>query len=331
MSVPLVVLEAATAREAPVLLAPATFALGPGVHALIGTRDDGVGLVLSALAGLTRVRSGTVRVLGGEPTARSVRPAVAYVGREIALPEVLRVGEALAMAARIRGAAADPRAALERLGVTDLLPRRVKTLLPSEARAVALAEALAGGAKVLLLDEPFIDVDPRAAAHLAAALRARAEGVCVVVATASLREAAELADDHLLFERGRFVHRTTALGDLTARGEGLARLRATTLDPRTLLAALAAETAAVSIEAGPGSVTVAGPDVVLLADALARAALRANVEISSLRVEAPARGVATGDGPLAPPRTRPPPTTPTPTPAPPQAPTTPTPSVETAP
>jgi ABC-type multidrug transport system ATPase subunit len=284
----LVVLENVTSREAPVALAPATFSLGIGAHALVGTREDAVGLVLATIAGRVRARSGSVRVLGATPHDLRVRKAIAHVGREVALPEVMRVGEVLEMAAAVRGEPiGDPRVRLERLGIAELLPRRVRTLLPAEARAVALAEALTSTAKIVLLDEPYVDVDPRAASRLAAAVGARAVDGCVVVATASLREAAELADDHLLFERGRFVHRTTALSDVIARGAGPARLRAIVEDPRTLLAALAAETAPVSIEAGPRSVTVSGPDVLALADAVARAALRANVEIVSLRAEAP--------------------------------------------
>ena len=281
-------LENVTAREAPVALGPVTFTLATGAHALVGTRDDGVGLALAAIAGRTKARAGAVRVLGSVPRDARVRTAIAHVGREIALPEVLRVDEVLAMAASIRGEpVGDPRVRLERLGVAALLTRKVRTLLPGEARAVAIAEALTSTARVVLLDEPYVDLDPRAASHLAAAVRARATEACVVVATASLREAAELADDHLLFERGRFLHRATALADVAARGSGPARLRAVTSDPRTLLAALAAETAPVAIEAGPGFVVVSGPDVVALADAVARASLRANVEITSLRSEAP--------------------------------------------
>ncbi len=288
MSEPLVVLEQVTSREAPIALAAATLSLGIGAHAFIGTREDAVGLALATIAGRVRVRSGSLRVLGKAAGDRRVRKEIAHVGREVVLPEVMRVGEVLEMAAEIRGEPrGDPRVRLERLGIAALLARKVRTLLPAEARAVALAEALTCSAKIVLLDEPYVDVDPRAASHLAAAVRARALDGCVVVATASLREAAELADDHLLFDRGRFVHRTTALSGVAARGAGPARLRAIVEDPRTLLAALAAETAPVAIEAGPRSVTLSGPDLLTLADAMTRAALRANVEIASLRAEAP--------------------------------------------
>ncbi len=284
----LVILENVTAREAPVALSPTTFTLAAGVHAFIGAPADGAGLALAAISGRARPRAGTVRVLGASPRDRATRTKIAHVGREIALPEVLRVFEVLEMAAAVRGEPAfDVRVRLERLGIEGLLTRKVRSLLPGEARAVALAEALTSTARVILLDEPYVDVDPRAASRLAEAVRGRGRDTCVVVATASLREASELADDHLLFERGRFVHRTTALADVAARGAGPARLTAIVEDPRTLLAALAAETAPVSIEAGPRSVTVSGSDVVALADAIARAAIRANVEISSLRAEAP--------------------------------------------
>jgi ABC-type multidrug transport system ATPase subunit len=277
------------ARAAPIALAPTTFALDAGAHALVGAPDDGVGLLLEAIAGRTRARAGRVYVLGGAPTDRWIARSIAHVARDVALPEVLRVGEVLAMAANVRGEPPrDPRARLEALGIAELFTRKVRSLLPSEARAVAIAEALTSTARVVLLEEPYARVDPRTASRLAAVVRERAAtGTCVVVATASLREAADLSDDHLLFERGRLIHRNNALAQVTAHGAGPARLRAVVSDARTLLAALAAETAPVAIEADARSVTLIGPDLVALADAMARASIRANVEIESLRAEGP--------------------------------------------
>jgi ABC-type multidrug transport system ATPase subunit len=174
------------------------------------------------------------------------------------------------------------------LGIAELASRRIPSLGSDEARAVALCEALTSNARLVLLDEPYAIVDPRAASHLATAVRRRAaEGACVLVATASVREASEVADVPLVLERGALVRRSPSLAQLVSPGAGKARLRATSGGARALLAALATEPNAASFEADARSVVVSGTDPLEVARAVARAAVRAGVQIESLRAEVP--------------------------------------------
>jgi ABC-2 type transport system ATP-binding protein len=272
--------KALTARSFPVALAPLTITLGPGVHALLGGIRDGAPLVLAAIAGRARPRGGTVRVLGKPPG--EVRASIAYVPRDAVLPDALRVDEALDLAASIRGEPAAPAAdRLGALGVAPLATRRIATLAPGEARAIAMTEALTSRAQVILLDEPFVGLDPRAAALLAARARARAsEGACVLVSTASVRDAADMGEDQLLFDRGVLVE--------TRRAPRGASLSLAVSDVPRLLPALAVEPAIVSIESGPTGVVVRGVDTTELAAAVGRAVVAADVELFWLRAEAPA-------------------------------------------
>jgi ABC-2 type transport system ATP-binding protein len=283
----LVRLDGVTARAAHVALGPLRLELAPGAHTVVGTREDGTSLLLDVLAGRARVRSGSLEVLGGAPSGAA--RGIAHVPREAALPEVMRVSEVLELAAQIRGEARrDPSVRLGALGIAELAGRRAKSLAPDEARAVLACEALTSSARVVLFDEPYAPLDPRAAAHFASAVRRRAaEGACVVVATASLREASELADDQLVLERGTLVHRGNALAQVLAPGARSPRLRAVTAEPRALLSALASEQAVATIEADARSVVASGPDPVAVAEAIARAALQAGVQLESLGVDAP--------------------------------------------
>lgn len=272
----------------PRVLSPLTLTLGAGMHALVGSVEDGVALVLAVLAGRVRPSRGRAVVLGGAPDAPKSRCEVAHVPLDAVMPDPLRVDEALAMAAEIRGEPPqDSRARLDVLGLAPLAARRVKTLSIHEVRAVALAEAVTSRARVLLLEEPYVLIDPRAACRLANVLHARArDGACVLIATASVRDAADLAEDHLIFERGVLVRRTTAALGLAARGSRGARLRVTTSNPRALLAALATDPAVTSLESSEGILGVGGVDPVLVASAIAAAALRVDAEIFSLRPDA---------------------------------------------
>jgi ABC-type multidrug transport system ATPase subunit len=278
-------LDAVVARVPPVALQPLTARLDPGAHALLGGRADGPAIVLAAVAGRIPFHGGRARVLGFAPGDSQVRRRVAYVPLDVALPAPFRVREALAAAAEIRGEPPrDARARLEPFGIAALADRAVQTLSRDEARAVALAEALTSTATVLLVEEPLAAVDPRALAAVADALRARARaGACVVVATGSTRDARMLGDDILTFERGALARRAPATDPLVLAGPRGASVRVLASDPKRLATALAAEDAVRTVAIEAGVLVAEGSDVVSLAAAIARAALREQIALDMLR------------------------------------------------
>jgi ABC-2 type transport system ATP-binding protein len=258
--------------------------------------------MLALLAGMARPRAGRVRVLGGEPADPRVRRGVAHVPLDVALPEGIVVDEVLDIAAEIRGDARQPAAErLAALGVESLARRPVRTLTRGESRAVALAEALTSSARVLLVEEPLVSLDPRAISRLPKALRSRAnDGAAVVVSTASVRDAGEIGDHHLLLRGGVVVGEAASLAALAEFTPSGTRVRVTTNDPAALSAALAREAAveAVARNLEHGSVVARGRGIAALADAVARAVVESGVEVSSMRFEPPtleeARAAAAG-------------------------------------
>jgi len=296
-----ITLDAVAARRAPLALARLSLSWGPGVHSLVGTPADGGPLLLELIAGRARLRSGRVGVLDGDPRDAPVRRQLALVSLEPPLPEALRTADVLAMAATLRGeAAADPAARLARLGVESLAPRRVRTLAPEEARAVALAEALTSTrVRVLLVEEPLVGIDPRAAARLPELLRARGrEGCVVLLATASLRDAGDLADDHVLLRGGTVVGGAVSLDELAAFSPAGVRMRVLVSDPRALLAALAGDEAIDAVARRDGAVVARGRDAKALAAAVGRAVVASGVDLTEMRIEPPsmeeARGAVAG-------------------------------------
>jgi ABC-type multidrug transport system ATPase subunit len=286
----------AVARVPPVALAAFTAQLGAGIHALLGAKSDGVSIVLGLVAGRVRLRGGSVRVLGGASGDVKIRPQVAFVPLDAALPDALRVDEALLAAADIRG---EPRrdllVTLAPFGLDALARRLGRTLSPSEARSVAIAEALTSQAKVLLFEEPLAAVEPQAIGAIEAGLRARAQaGACVVVATGSARDARALGDDVFTFERGTLLRRAPASDPLVLAGPRGASVRVVVGggDPNRLragaerlAASLAGEGAVSKVAADEDTLVVAGADVREVTRAIARASLRENVSIQALRPE----------------------------------------------
>ena len=146
----------------PVLL-PISF--GQPAHqrlALAGESGAGKSTLLQLIAGLIQpstgeVRVGGRRVRGPAETLVPGHPGVAYLAQESALPHSLRVGQVLRYANQRPAAEAQALYALCR--IDHLADRRTDQLSGGEQQRVALARLLLSGPRLLLLDEPFSNLD----------------------------------------------------------------------------------------------------------------------------------------------------------------------------
>jgi ABC-2 type transport system ATP-binding protein len=288
-----ILLEGVSAHRKPWSINNVTIDWRPGVHAVVGTFADGGPLLLGVIVGSARARVGRVRVLDGSPTDAQARPQIARVPIEPSLPDALRVDEALALAAVVRG---DPSQAAEQrlsvLGLEALARRPVGSLSRGEARGVALAEAVTSPrVRVIVVEEPFASSDSRAASRIAEALRNKSRGGCTVaVTTASLRDAGELADDYLLMRGGSVVGTTTsvvALAGFSAGGARMVIIARDATQARGLVAALARDPDVAGVELDANTVRIRGADPLALARAAGQAAVQADIDVVEIRGEPP--------------------------------------------
>ena len=193
------------------VLRSATFEVPAGaVTALIGPNGAGKSTLLHALAGLLVPRAGRLQVAAARSEA-----GVAYVlqGTQVGLHLPLTVRETVTMgryatAGPIRRLRAEDRAAvdaaLEALALTDLAQRPLHQLSGGQRQRAFVAQGLAQGAELLLLDEPITGLDLVSRQHILDAIHAeRAAGRTVVVSTHDLGDASQA--DHLLLLAGRVV------------------------------------------------------------------------------------------------------------------------------
>lgn len=152
------------------------------ILAVSGPNGSGKSTLLRCLAGLLRPLRGEVRLAaeGGELDEPARRRAVGYVAPEVAFYGELTAAENLAFFARLRGLpAAGGLGLLERFGVPPGRP--VAHLSSGMLQRLRWAWALLHRPPVLLLDEPFQNVDPRGRRALSAALEEHlATGAAVV-------------------------------------------------------------------------------------------------------------------------------------------------------
>jgi ABC-2 type transport system ATP-binding protein len=302
---PLIALEGVSTRRAPFALANVSLAWGPGIHAIAAGAADGARSLLELTAGAARPLRGRVRVLGGDPRDPEIRKQIAFVGEAVTLPEAMRVDEVLTVAATLRGDTLAPATArLDVLGVGALERRLVRSLSRAEARAVALAEALTSArARVLLIEEPLVGIEPHVGARVVQAMRAKAaQASAIVFSTGSLRDAGAIADDWVALRDGAVTRDETAVSGGPARPS----LVLVTTDPasaRALVAHLTQEPDVGGIEYTAGGagearsfahaaevVRLEGHDPIALANAAARAVAAAGVEVVQLRIDPPFAG-----------------------------------------
>jgi osmoprotectant transport system ATP-binding protein len=188
--------------------------------ALVGESGAGKTTLLRCFNALVRPDAGRVRVGGDDVAALdpiALRRRTGYVPQDGGLLPHWTVRRNVALAAALAGAprdAADAQAD-EALALVGLEPARFadrhpRALSGGQRQRVAVARALAGGAGVMLLDEPFGALDAITRADVQAAFAAaRAERAArrrpftAVLVTHDLREARRLADVTVVLRGGR--------------------------------------------------------------------------------------------------------------------------------
>jgi energy-coupling factor transport system ATP-binding protein len=193
-----------------------TFALEPGGSlALLGASGAGKTTLLQVVKGLDEADAGGVLLDGASRGA----PAHAALRREVGLvfqrPELQLFASTarddVAFGPRRLGwadddaaAAADQAMELVGLPARDYADRHPYTLSGGEQRRLALAGVLAMRPRLLLLDEPFVSLDPATRRDLAALLeRLKSGGATLVLATHDVDLAWALCDQVLILEEGR--------------------------------------------------------------------------------------------------------------------------------
>lgn len=177
----------------------------PGqIGCLLGASGCGKSTVLRAIAGLEPVRNGRIvlqgRVLSGP--GQQVAPELRRVGmmfQDYALFPHMTVAANIGFGLR-RSAKAERAARVAELlalvGLSAAAERYPHELSGGQQQRVALARALAPAPDLLLLDEPFSNLDTDTREHLAQEVRGilRSTGHAAIVVTHNQAEALALAD-----------------------------------------------------------------------------------------------------------------------------------------
>jgi heme exporter protein A len=150
-----------------VVLRDVSFALAPGeTVAVFGANGAGKTTLLRILAGLLRPHAGRATVLGAKPEL--ARGRIGLLAHEPMLYRDLSPRENLRFHARLHGVGFERvETVLARVGLELRADDPVRTLSRGMAQRAAIARAVLHEPALLLLDEPFANLDPGGTAAVA--------------------------------------------------------------------------------------------------------------------------------------------------------------------
>lgn len=197
-----------------VALRDAAFHLDGGtICALVGVNGSGKSTLFKAIMGFVQPVRGKVTIAGRPVREAQRQNLVAYVpqAEEVDWTFPVSVWDVVMMGRYgymnfLRIARAEDRRVVEesltRVGMADFRDRQIGELSGGQKKRVFLARALAQGAQVILLDEPFTGVDVQTEAAIIDLLRAlRTAGNIVLVSTHNLGSVPEFCDHVALINR----------------------------------------------------------------------------------------------------------------------------------
>jgi len=178
------------------------------IFGLLGANGAGKTTAVEIVQGLRSRDGGDVRVLGLDPVAD--RPQLRHlVGSQLqssALPDRLRVGEALRLFARLAGDVVDWAELRDQWGLGHLVRRSFGALSGGERQRLFLALALVNRPRLVFLDELTQGLDVAARRDTWALIeRVRDAGSTVVLVTHFMDEAERLCDRVSVLHEGRIT------------------------------------------------------------------------------------------------------------------------------
>jgi len=180
--------------------------LEPGkCYVLIGENGAGKSTLLRILAGLLRPSHGTIRVFG-EDEPHEARDRIGYMSHAPMLYDELTGVENLLYFAKLypHRKCLEPAHALRQVGLDPDLPRPLGQYSQGMRQRTSLARVLLAQPLLLLLDEPFSNMDIESAGQMVELLAGFRHSSRTIVITTHQRElAAPIADWVLALKAGR--------------------------------------------------------------------------------------------------------------------------------
>ena len=197
------------------------------IYGLLGPNGAGKSTIMNILTGYLSATSGQVTVAGHPlpEEADEAKACVGYLPEQPPLYPEMTVGEYLNFVAELKKV---PRAqrkervlrAARRTGLEKVLPRLIRSLSKGYKQRVGIAQALLGGPKIIILDEPTVGLDPAQVIEMRKLIRELGKAHTVILSSHILSEVQAVCQQVLILSKGKLAASGT-LQELTADGRSL--------------------------------------------------------------------------------------------------------------
>ena len=182
---------------------------------LLGPNGAGKSTLINTLLGFYKPSSGSARVLGYDvqTQTRNIRSLVGYMPENDAFISKMTAVSFVQMMAELCGL--PPAAALERahealfcVGLAEARYRELGTYSLGMKQLAKLAQAIAHGPKLLILDEPTNGLDPSARQRMVRMIRDIRDSrqLQIVLCSHLLRDVEDTCEEVLILNQGRVAH-----------------------------------------------------------------------------------------------------------------------------
>jgi ABC-2 type transport system ATP-binding protein len=182
---------------------------------LLGPNGAGKSTLINTLLGFYKPSSGSARVLGSDiqTDTRRIRSLVGYMPENDAFISKMTAVSFVQMMAELCGL--PPAAALERahealfcVGLAEARYRELGTYSLGMKQLAKLAQAIAHGPKLLILDEPTNGLDPSARQRMIRMIRdiRDSKQLQIVLCSHLLRDVEDTCEEVLILNQGRVAH-----------------------------------------------------------------------------------------------------------------------------
>jgi len=238
-----------------------SFTVPPGsITGFLGPNGSGKTTTLRMLLGLVRPTAG-IALIDGVPYTSLPQPGRvvgAVLDAQGAHPKHTALTHLEVYCTAMRVPLSQARASLDLVGLGSVATRRTGEFSLGMRQRLALATALLGQPRYLVLDEPANGLDPEGMAWLREFLQSYARsGGTVLVSSHILREVEQMADHLVIVSNGTLVHQSST-ADL--RNAYRSRVLVACSDPARLAAALSAAGITDAQIQGDGRLAVVGAD-----------------------------------------------------------------------
>jgi ABC-2 type transport system ATP-binding protein len=196
------------------------------VFGLLGPNGAGKTSTVEILEGLRPPDGGIVSVCGLDPQTPgdAFKQEIGAVLQATALPDKLRVGEAVSMFASFYKRRRDPSALLKRFGLEEKRNAFYSQLSGGQKQRLALAMSLVNEPRVLFLDEPTAGLDPQVRREIYTIIEElKKERKTILLTTHYIEEAEKLCDRVAIVDQGRVIAQGTPR-ELKQRSAGTTRI-----------------------------------------------------------------------------------------------------------